>query len=271
MKYSIFKSSIMKQSVVLTTFAIFAVLLAISVSAKSTPSFIIAISEDSPSTDVILGIDIISTLNSKGYSIESGSSVIFEDLNNNDFKENIILHISGGEAVIIIGEDASKEDNFIDDLSSVLENLNVDYETTNPESIDIKTEDTIELDDLITTNTTINTTIQYDDDTQSTDSETPECREDNECSDGLACTKDTCKENKCIIEAQDGCEFDNSCKEKGFVYDNQYCDGSSMSQLKDNKQSCNAAYECISGRCKNNECRGKGLFQSIGEWITRIF
>lgn len=258
--------------------AVFIILISVGlVNALSTPPFIMAVSENSPSSDVILGIDITSTLEARGYEMGGEYGAIFEDLKKSDLDNNIILYIFQDEATIIIGEDAPNGGDFTSTLEEVLNDLNVNYEKINSgnlesnDNVEDATENTV--DDSSTDVNNTNNTIISPPIIDNVILESRECELDEDCDDGLSCTVDECSESeyKCTHITQEGCEFNGECITKNSILENEYCDGNSMKKLKDNKQSCTSSFECSSGNCGNGLCKSKGFFQTIGEWLGRIF
>ena len=253
---------------------IFALFLSASAMAKETPPFIMAVSEDSPSSDVILMIDISNSLEARGYEIEGGSSVIYEDIDKDIFEENIVLYISDAYARIIVGEDVSGSNEFVYQLEDVLEDLDISFDKFSSDDISDDQDDEADIQANTSMNITGNASINDTDDSSDDSDDTiddAECSRDADCDDSLACTQDSCTEGQCASSAQQGCEYNGECIAEGSVLENQYCLGNSMNNKKENKQSCTASYECSSGNCRDETCKGRGFFQAIGEWFAGLF
>jgi len=252
---------------------VFIILISVGVvNASSTPPFIMAVSEDSPSTDVILGIDITSTLEARGYEMPEGYNAILVDLKWDDIENNVVLHINEGKATIMVSDHVSDENKFINALENVLEDLGIKYEIIKPTLTELGggiVHDTTEEMPQIPDDT--NETVILNESNDTDNITIKECELDADCADNFACTVDTCAEYTCIHVSQEGCEFNGECVAEKSIQDNQYCDDNSMEKLKENKQSCTSSYECSSENCGNGLCKNKGFFQTIGEWLGRLF
>lgn len=69
----------------------------------------------------------------------------------------------------------------------------------------------------------------------------------------------------------DGCAVAQSCLKKGEKVFGTYCDGSQMQEFKANGLACKENYECLSELCKEDKCGSKSLWQTIVEWLKKIF
>ena len=95
------------------------------------------------------------------------------------------------------------------------------------------------------------------------------CISNEECDDEKACTIDSCINEKCSYETQDGCEFENKCLEYGATKDindiTSYCLDNKWNPQKEKDKACINDNECLSGKCKDNECYERsysGLFRT---------
>ena len=92
------------------------------------------------------------------------------------------------------------------------------------------------------------------------------CQNDYECETNN-CFNSVCKPlcDGCLTE-------DNTCTPYGTRIENKYCDLSGIFHLqKDESESCNNVYECISGVCVDNQCISQNLIQKIISWFQKLF
>jgi hypothetical protein len=94
------------------------------------------------------------------------------------------------------------------------------------------------------------------------------CKNNTDCNDNNACTKDLCEGNpkNCTHSLTEGCNMGGKCLNITQRAEKMYCTAEGSKKQKENKEACNNSYECLEDSCINNLCgkeSKKGLYIGI--------
>lgn len=248
------------------------------------PSFIIAIHENSPSSDVTLATDIGRSITAEGYtgSPPEGISKLYSEITNVQLSNQITLALCRGEANLIYPDESLTyvQLSLIKDIENILGSKGISVGQ-------ILADEISSIYDLCK---------EVEGDTQPTScpsdreiqAQTDKCKEDElgieKKVNHLGCIVIECVNKETVLQRErsikapqklvecSGCQVDDVCLPISIRKDGQYC--SIDKEMKDQQienTACENNFECTTNVCVNDSCVSGTFIQRFIAWLSALF